>query len=316
MAMFVGLAGLTACRGHERTTTDARRSETTRDETGAPAAVTAPTEYDEALVFFGTEDGPTTALAVDFSNYASFDGLHRRYRGWLLDRAGWHPILDDERRDAPTRAPWRIMPTDTLRLVVSEDGDVDAFVFRSRTTPLELDLGDRVEGWEDRGGARHELRWAQLGGRSERLNGIVVQRRLAIERPSRPGSFRPLQTAVLKTPEGTVLVLFDSAEPDALGESFAWMYDDGLTRHWTAIETRTVEVANAPELRRNIPIRIWFRVPEPDIKGELAATARLLDETPTDRGPKPYLALYRVRGWVEFGGERRNVEGVLQHSEP
>lgn len=314
--LFLTVASLTACGGQERSTAAARRSEHARPDTGPPTAVTVPTEYDEELLFYSTEDGPATALALDLSNYASFDGLHRRYQGWLLDRTRWRSILDGESRDASTRAPWRILPTDTLQLVVSDDGEIDSFIFRPEATPFTLHLGDRVERWEDRGGARHELRWGQLSRRGDQLNGIVVQHRFAIEQPAKPGSYRPMETAILKTREGTLLALFDSGEPEALGQSFAWMYDDGLTRHWSAIETRTVEVANAPDLRRNIPIRIWFRVPEPDIKGELTATARLLEGTSTERGPRPYVGLYRVSGWVEFGGERRNVEGVMQHSEP
>ena len=40
-----------------------------------------------------------------------------------------------------------------------------------------------------------------------------------------------------------------------------------------------------------------------------------VNELTVEEGPKPYNALYRVRGWIEFAGERRDVEGLLERGE-
>jgi hypothetical protein len=76
-----------------------------------------------------------------------------------------------------------------------------------------------------------------------------------------------------------------------------------------------VEVTPAPQLRRNVPIRTWFRIPEPEIRGEITVAERLFSEFPAEQGPQPYNALYRVTGWIEFAGERRTVEGLLERGE-
>jgi hypothetical protein len=47
----------------------------------------------------------------------------------------------------------------------------------------------------------------------------------------------------------------------------------------------------------------------------MSPSAPGFNELPAETGPKPYHALYWVRGWIEFAGERRNVEGFLERGE-
>jgi hypothetical protein len=286
------------------------------DEAAAPGAVT-PAEYTTSVTFLAIDPGPTPALVLHLANRAAADGLHRRYLGWLLERSGWQTVLDGDWLDGPTRAPWRVIPGDGLQLIVSDDGELNALVVSSDRSRYALEIGPRLDGWEDRRGARHDIHFAQLGRRGQPTPGIMVRHRLAVPRPERSARFGGRDAAILRASDGTLLVLFESRSAETYGESFAWMYAEGLTRRWTALETRTVEVANSPQLRRNIPVRLWFHIPEPGIRGELRVTARELSELPTaEAGPKPYHAIYRVSGWLEIGEERQSVEGVLERGEP
>ena len=310
----LGLLYLCAC-GAERA---AEAPASQREGPGADAATSVPltpTEYTTTFHFLPTESATTSAVVLQFANTAGADGLSHRYLGWLLNRSGWRTVLDANFSNGHTRAPWRLFPAESLQLTVSADGEPDAIMLRSGSTSYTLDLGAHLDAWEDRAGTRHDIRsarWMQ-GGRS--IAGLAIQHRFAIPDPERPARFGPYEWALLRSEDNTIIVLFHSRLPDTYGDSFAWMYADGLTRRWTALESRTVEVVNSPQLRRNIPIRTWFHIPEPDIKGELSTTAQQLDELPTQDGPKPYNALYRVRGWIEFAGERRNVEGLLEIGE-
>jgi hypothetical protein len=291
------------------------REESAPELTGGPSATA--TEYSTAVSFLPYEAASTRALILDFANYTTSGRLSQRYLGWQLrGQGGWRTILDVVSESGAVREPWRLMPADSLRLTVNADGDPNALVLRSGAADNTLDLGDPLDRWEDRAGTQHEIREAAWSSRGQRVEGIVVQHRFAIPEPEQPARFGPYERAILRSEDGAIIVLFHSREPDLYGDSYAWMYADGLTRRWTALETRTVEVANSAQLRRNVPIRIWFRIPEPDIKGELTAAERQFNELEVDQGPMPYNALYRVRGWIEFAGERRSVEGLLERGEP
>ncbi|UCC47980.1 MAG: hypothetical protein JSV41_10930 [Gemmatimonadota bacterium] len=274
-----------------------------------------PTAYTTALQFLPLDPGDSGALIAEFANLASSQGLNQHYLGWQLSRSGWRSILNEQFEAPPTRAPWRLFPAPSLRLTVTADGDPDALMLRVGSADYTLDLGDHLDGWEDRAGTRHDIREAIWTQRGQRVSGIAVQHRFAVPEPSQPTRFGPYERAVLRSVDGAMLVLFNTGSPDTYGDPFAWMYADGLTRRWSALETRTLEVANSAQLRRNVPIRTWFRIPEPDIQGELTAVERLFDELSAAEGPKPYNALYRVRGWIEFAGERRNVDGLLERGE-
>ena len=310
----VGLIAIGACDREASVDTPAGDGGDARPgRAGAPSVTT---EYTTSLLFLPYEATATRAMILDFANTATSDSLSHRYLGWQLLRQGWASVLDVDARDRPLREPWRLFPVDSLRLTVNADGDPNALILQAGTRDHTLDLGEPLDRWEDGAGTQHEIRQAIWSQRGQRLNGIAVQHRFAVSEPDYPARFGPYQRAVLRSEDGAIIVLFNNRDPEKYGDSYAWMYADGLTRRWTAVESRTVEVANSTQLRRNVPIRIWFQIPEPDIQGELTAAERQFNELPAEGGPKPYHALYRVRGWLEFAGERRNVEGLLERGEP
>ncbi len=289
-------------------------------ETGAlsdlgSATPSITTEYNISLQFLPIEAGGGQALSLQFANTATSAALNRRYGAWLLSGSRWRSVLDLTDEDEPVREPWRLLPADSLRMTVTADGDPNALLLRSGSARYALEFGNLLDAWEDRAGTWHEIReatWAQQG---RRVKGILVQHRFAVAMPERPALFGPYERAILRSADGSILVLFSTRDPELYGDAFAWMYADGLTRRWTAVETRTVEVANSSQLRRNVPIRTWFRIPEPDIRGEFSAIERQYNELTVASGPKPYNTIQRVRGWIEFAGERRTVEGLLEQGE-
>lgn len=289
------------------------RAEPLGDDAATPI-VTA-TEYTTSIQFLPLEGTATRGITLEFANMATSSGLSHSYLGWELSRSGWRSILEVDYQDSPTQAPWRLFPAEGVRLTVNADGDPDVLILRVGSADYTLDLEGHLDGWEDRAGTRHEIREAMLSRRGERISGITVQQRFAIPEPDKPGRFGPYERVLLRSEDGAIIAFFHTRSSEVFGSDYAWMYADGLTRRWTALETRTVEVANSSQLRRNVPIRSWFRIPEPDIRCELTAAERIFNELATETGPKPYHALYWVRGWIEFAGERRNVEGLLERGE-
>ncbi|MGD2151990.1 MAG: hypothetical protein PVG79_01905 [Gemmatimonadales bacterium] len=272
-------------------------------------------EYTTSLMFLPLEGTATRGIALEFANLATSSGLSHSYLGWELSRSGWRSILEAESQDPPTQAPWRLFPAEGVRLAVNADGDTDVLMLRGGSTDYTLDLEGHLDGWEDRAGTRHEVRRATLTRRGNQVSGVTVQHRFAVPEPGRPARFGPYERVILRSEDGAIIVFFHTRSPELFGNDYAWMYADGLTRRWTALEARTVEVANSSQLRRNVPIRTWFRIPEPDIRCELTAAERIFNELAAETGPKPYHALYWVRGWIEFTGERRSVEGLLERGD-
>jgi hypothetical protein len=280
-----------------------------------PAPTVTVSEYATSLQFLPFETGRTRSLVLQFANAAAAEEMVTRYFGWQLNPGGWQSLVAVDSQTVPIRAPWRLMPVPGLRLTVNADGDPDDLIFRQGSSEYTLDLGNHLDAWEDRAGTWHEIREAVWITGNQRSAGVVVSHRFALPEPERPTRFGNYERVILRSEDGAIIVLFNTSEPDVYGDPFAWMYADGLTRRWTALESRIVEVASSTRLRRNVPVRLWFRIPEPDIRCELAAAERHFNEHTVDQGPKPYNALYRVRGWIEFSGERRNVEGVLERGE-
>jgi len=311
----VAVLTLAACAPEPAGEAPASDAEARLDDIAVTPAASS-IEYATSIQFLPLEPANTRGLVLELANAATPEGLTHRYSGWHLTRGGWRTILAIELLEEPTRAPWRVFPTDSLRITVSADGDPEALILESGGDENTLELGERLDTWEDRVGVRHVIRQAVWSRRGERVNGMMTEHRVVLPEPERPARFGPFERAIVSSGDGTILVIFNTRESDVFGDPYAWMYADGLTRRWTAVETRTVEVANSSRLRRNVPIRTWFRIPEPDIRGELTAAEREFYELSTDGGPQPYTGLYRVRGWIEFAGERRTVEGVMERAEP
>lgn len=277
----------------------------------ASRGVRAPTEYSAELVFLSAETGTSEGLVLQLSNYASSSGLRRRYLARSLTRSGWRTLLDAEWLDGPTRAPWRVLPGDSFHLVVTDDGDPDAFVLHLDRATYTLDLAARLDSWEDRRGAWHEIRSAQLVRSNDRTPGIALHHRFVVPNPDRPVHFQDYYSGVLRVADGSFLVIFQPRDPETLGEPFAWMYSDGLTRRWTEIAVETVDSVAVTQLGRDLPSRIRITIAEPGVRGELRTSSRSLDELAEQPSRNAYHAAFRVRGWLEIGETRESVEGVL-----
>ncbi len=312
----VTLLSLAACAREPATEGGSAEREPGRPSAPEATAVVTPTEYVTSVVFLPLEAASIRCVLLEFASDAAPDSLRHHYAGWQLTSRGWRSLFEIDSSTALIREPWRIFPFRPLRLTVTAEGDADAIIVPGATGAGTLDLGSQIDAWEDRAGTRHAIREAAWVRRGRRVSGIAATHRFAVAEPGAPARFGPYQRVYLRSTDGAVLTLFQTDSAEAFGDPYAWMYLEGLTRRWTDLEMRVTEVAYSDQLRRNVPVRIWFQIPEPAIKGELTAAERHFDGLDVPRGPKPYNALYRVRGWIEFAGERRKVEGVLERGEP
>lgn len=314
IAATLCLVTLQACGSEGGEGAPGDRPENALDESGVTTTATV-VEYAMGFHFLAADPAQNSALVFEFSNTATAGGLAHRYLGWQLGPGGWRSAFDIQFDAPPTRAPWRLFPVQGLQLTVSDDGDPDDIILQTASSESTLDLGPLLDSWEDRSGTSHEVREATWVVPSGRIAGLALGHRLAVPEPPRPARFGSFFRAILRSQGDAFLVLFYTTDPDRHGNPFAWMFADGLTRRWTVLETRVLERASARELGRDVPARVSFAIPEAGIRGELTVQERRYEELPGSEAPKPYNALCRVRGWMEFAGERRSLDGILEVAE-
>ena len=76
-----------------------------------------------------------------------------------------------------------------------------------------------------------------------------------------------------------------------------------------------MEVRPYQEARRDIPRRWTFRIPGAAVMGEVSAVGFDVEMGP-ERGARRALEVrYTVEGWVEIGGERSDVTGMIRHTQ-
>ena len=300
------------------------------DETG-PLAAHPPAAYERRMLFLaGPEARPVVAL-FDFATLDDGAGLHRAARAWRGEAGGWDSVLVAAWEDAPARAPWLIVPNGPFRLLVGDDGEVEALVYRGERSELRLVPAPEFAAWSRGRGAQLRLRSAQLARDGARTPGTLLDVQLARELPRAPA------------PPGATAASGPAAAPDSVAATAtdAQPYDeayvtDGEELHvvltgapdagdvlWVIAgpEERVVEGARLEEGaaqggRTRVRGPVW-RIAAPDaaLEGELRAEGAPLELAAGDAvGPAP-VALFVVRGWVELRGVRRAVYGLVRRGQ-
>lgn len=164
MACLVAAAIVAGCGGDPPPET-----ESTPAEEAAPPAAAAPGRiYERNLVF--TSVGPDTAVYVPwlFTNRTVEAGVERRLDAWLGRSGSWDPFLGEAWVGPASRAPWRIVPHDAVRLVVGMEDALEQIIYEEGNRTLETSLGPVLMEWRGRRGQVFRLHESVtvLGGRA------------------------------------------------------------------------------------------------------------------------------------------------------
>ena len=107
-------------------------------------------------------------------------GVDRGARGLVLGGTEWQTVFEDDWEDPPTRAPWRILPRDGMRLVAGMDDALERIVYDDGVRQLELVLGETLTEWSGpRGGSYRLLQGsAVVAGRT--VDGLMLDIRRSV----------------------------------------------------------------------------------------------------------------------------------------
>jgi len=286
-------------------------------------AARPPAAYERRMLFLaGPEARPVVAL-FDFATLDDGAGLHRFARAWRGEAGRWDSVLVATWEDAPARAPWLIVPHGPFRLLVGDDGEVEALVYRGERSELRLVPAPEFAAWSRGRGAQLRLRSAQLARDGARTPGVLLDVQLARELPRVAASAAPsARDSAASTAAHAETTVYDEAYVTD-GEELhvvltgapgagdvLWVIAGPEER---VVEGARLEEAAAASTRTRGASVVWrLAAPDAALEGELRAEGQPLELGVGDAlGPAP-VALFLVRGWVELRGVRRQVYGLLR----
>ncbi len=267
--------------------------------------------HERHLAFFALEDESPLVVAWSFSATTREDAVDREARVWLARRGAWDPFFRSTWETPATRAPWRLMPHEGIRIIVAERDALTALLHRGAGRELEMWLGDALAGWSSRPGELIQVREASTVLSGTTAAGTLVDISFAQRAPDpSPGSWALLVSedlhVVLRGP-------FDAAADSTFQ---GWGALRARNFDWPdVVVTPTRSRAFAPA-RRDVPVAWRFQSPDGALTGRIEAMSTHM-EAGEGPGPQlPVIAISDVEGSVMIETVPYRVRGVLHHRAP
>jgi hypothetical protein len=283
-------------------------------EAGRTDAGAGRTRYVREIVYVGRMGDTLLVVPFSFATEPNDGGARRSASAWLGRGERWERFLDEE-WSAPTGpGVWRILPRGDLRLLAGGPTELEALVFRRGDRSLRLALEDTTSGWLRAGDGRYRTLGARLTLGGEHVPGTALES-LRTE-GGRAGPRRlELDRIFLTDGRDLRLLLTEGMSEGETDRSYAWGLGLPGERSWDRAEVRWLETRTLQAARRDIPLRWSFTIPEGAISGEVASVGFDAQVLGTGTVRRPVEVRYAVEGWLEIGGGRRRVFGVLWHTQ-
>lgn len=276
--------------------------------TGGDAALgtAVGTTYRRTVVFMDTSGDSPMFVPWDFVNRVEAGGIARSTRGWLGRAGEWRLFVEEDWTTEPTRAPWRIVPRGSARLVVGLEDALRELYFREGLRDLSVRPGEIVAEWSgQRGDAYRLLAGTALLAGAE-TQGLVLDAFTA--RATGADEFTEL--ALLAGGDRLQLVIADAEGADPYR---AWARYDSEEHSWPEVEVVWQETRTFERARREVPVVWRISSGDPALSGEFEAVSSHQHTLDGTRAILPVLGVYEIRGHVNIETERIDVEGFLHH---
>lgn len=274
--------------------------------------------YTRDFVFLGEMGEAPLVVPFTFSSVAHPDSVVRTARGWLAHGPTWDPFLDERHASATPAAPeavWRVLPLGGLRVVAGGSTEVEVLSFRQGERALRLRLQQPVSSWNRGEDARYRLVRGRVSLGGELIPGTVLEVQRARRTPGgAPEAAGEFDWLFLTDGSEIQLLLAEAMGGAQPGErTFGWTSLGGSERSWDAAEIRWLDMRPYERARRDIPVRWSYRIPEAGVFGEVQAVGYDVTVGAERGGRRSVEVRYTVDGWVEAGGDRYPVYGMIRH---
>ena len=281
--------------------------------TDAPAREFAGRRYERHLVFFAMEGDSAFIVPWSFLARTTPGAVERETRVWLARNGEWEAFFQAEWQTPPTRAPWRVLPHEGVRLVVGSGDALDGLVYREGGRELEVLLGNTRAEWSSQAGEAIRVQEASvvLGDRTSR--GELLDIALA-QRTSDP----PFGDWIFLLSGDSLQIFLNgpplSEAPDTVFQGWGKVASEDLD--WPEIVVTATESRAFERARRNVPVAWELGSDGGDVSGILEVGSAHLE---AGEGPGPLLpvsALFEVSGSFQIGEAAYLVRGLFRHRQP
>jgi hypothetical protein len=267
--------------------------------------------HERAFAFAGFVGDSAFLVPWLMRTLAGQDSVVRETNGWLGRRGTWDAFYAERWTTPPTRAPQRIIPHGSLRLLVQEGDVVDGIIFGDAARRLELAAGAMMATWGGPRGESIELMEGVAYVADQRVEGAIVHMARASAGATPPGG----DWALLVSGDSMRLVLAADTEhaSDAQPVYRGYAHDGDAERVWSSLRVDWVATQAFPPARRDVPVEWRITSGDGSMSGELRV---LSSDIRAGQGPGPLLpvrALYDVEGQVVLTEGRYPVRGLLVH---
>jgi hypothetical protein len=267
--------------------------------------------FERNFVFLSQADDSVFLVPWLMETAASPDTVLREARGWLARGGIWEMFYAESWGTPASRAPSRVLPHGSLRLLVREGDAVDALVFDEGPRGLEITLGSTQANWTGPRGEAIELVEGAAYLSDQRVDGLILDMARGWARGSRPGG----DWALLTSGDSLQLVLAADTEHGGDAEPVyrAWALHFEEQLQWPEVRVDWLETQAFPPARRDVPVSWRISSADGRIEGRLEVRSAEI-QAREGQGPLlPVLALFEVEGQISSEEGRFPVRGLLVH---
>lgn len=286
--------------------------ELTAARPGVPAAARYLTTYAFASA------GGDAAFYAAFTNETGGSRLQRDYAAWLSSEGSWTRLLGVRDTLPVPRAGWRLLPTDSLGILVGDGAQVVGLRFRTGEDEVYLRLGTEIAAWTAATGQLQALYLAGLETAAGPRAGFVFFHR-AVRPLGSPGTPSADRVFLLADTLGNALLIEASVQPGEPAVARTWLH--GMPGSWSDVtleptysdSSEQAAPANSGEATAaadsaRAPTGWLFVIPQADLSGELRITPAEDASAPASASARGAI---RISGELVADGESFRFLGLL-----
>ncbi|MBT8488605.1 MAG: hypothetical protein HKN72_07535 [Gemmatimonadetes bacterium] len=239
------------------------------------------------------------------------DSVMREASGWIARGGVWDSFYKERWWTPPTRAPNRILPNESLALLVGDEGVVDGIVFEDPPRSLEIIVGQGGPAWTGVRGGTFQLLTGSAYLADQRIDGTILDMARASAGSQATGG----DWAFLMSGDSAHFVLAADVEHGGDVDSAyrAWALYDAEEFQWPDVQVTWDRTEAFPPARRDVPVEWLIASDDEAVEGHLEAVSA---EIQAGEGPGPLLpvrALYEVEGRLSTVAGDFPVRGLVVH---
>lgn len=285
-------------------------------ESGAPAAAATTFRgrvYERNIVFTALSGDSAFWVPWLISGQTQPGGVRRKARGFLARGSTWEAFYDQSWETPPTRTPWRILPHESLRLLVGEGDVIEGMIFSEGQRQLELEVtGDALMEWTGTRGQVFRLLDGAAYLSDQRVAGLILDMsRVHGAEEADHGDW-----AFLTSGDSLQVVLENPAAspPGTRGAYRVWARLDFRDLQWTSVTVDWADVSAFEPARRDIPVSWTIASDDEQVEGVLQVQSAHVEAGEGEGPVLPVDALFLVVGTIRIEGRTFPVRGLLRHT--